>query len=150
MNIPVTMIDKDEVLLLEQHALSRMMAMLFQAAAKKYELLTFTMTFLYCPLFKDFFANYTLFSQSPLYTLEIFEEKLSKKNISLPEKDSDDTDVAYWMGYVFAEWYQEYDFEPKSYTIDQFIWMYKNYDILHTQSIRYVAELLIEEHSEEK
>ena len=150
MNIPVTMCNKDEVMLLEQQALSRMMAMIFQAAAKKYELLAFTIAFLDCPLFEDFFINHTIFSQSPLYTLELFEEKLSEKNISIPPNDKNDTDIAYWMGYIFAEWYQEFDFAPNTLTAEQFFWLYENYDIFHTQSIRYVAELLIDEHSEEK
>ena len=54
------------------------------------------------------------------------------------------------MGYIFAEWYQEFDFNPNTLTTEQFFWLYENYDILHTQSIRYVAELLIDEHLEEK
>lgn len=145
MIIPTT--KKDDVDYLEQHALSMSMGMIFKFAVRKYEFKPFVMTFLKTALFQEYYTNHTIFSQSALYVLELFQEDLDNANMELPMKNEEyDADVAYWMGYLIAEWYQEYEMNPLSFTEEQFNWLYFNYDTLHTQSVKYVAEVLLEEY----
>ena len=105
----------------------------------------FTFIFLNSDLFPQYFVNHTIFSQSPFYILALLDEEMQTKglNFTVPKKYMED-DIAYWMGYLFAEWYQEYEFNPSQLTEKHFEWLFFQYDVLHTQSIKYAAEIFQE------
>lgn len=141
---------KDDLDYMEQHGLSGVLAMIFEKACQRYNLQEFTFSFLKSNIFKEFFVNPTIFSQSPLYVITLYLEELEEKkqNIhSLQENPSVyDTEVAYWIGYLLGEWYQEYCFVPEEFTLQEYKALYDGYEVLHTQSVKYVAEYLLEEY----
>lgn len=131
---------RDKYDIIEQHALSRSVARIFEEAEKRYPLLEFSHSFINTELFRDYFSDYTVFSQSRKYVLGLYEEEFAKNSVSVPRVEGTqyDGDVAYWMGYLLAEWAQEYNLNMSTVSPEHLEWLYNNFDVLHTQSVRYV------------
>ena len=141
-----SIIEDKELEDMERRALSRGMGLVFERAEKKYPIIPFTMIFKDSNIYKEFFTNHTIFSQSPGYVLELWMEELEEKHINIhaiiqenntPQYDGD---VAYWIGYTLATWYQKYRFDMNTLTQGQVEWLYYGYDTLHTQTMRFVYE----------
>lgn len=132
-----------------KYGLMTSIAMMFERAVEQKDLVDFASMFFKSKVYKRFFDDWTIFSQSPLYTLELFQEELTAQGINYDTdiKDSDklETDIAYWMGYLVSNWYIEYEQDPAEITKDNLLWLWFNYDTLHTQSCKYVYEVFQEE-----
>ena len=87
---------------------NKIAAIFEKAIMKKYDLLSFTKLFLESNLYSYIYDDFTIYSQAPGYALcilceEVGDDKL--KSISLPDAALYDLSVAYWMGFLFAEWH---------------------------------------------
>lgn len=131
---------KDRYEMMKQHSLSQTVGRIFVEAEKRYPLLEFAYLFINTDLFGIYFEDYTIFSQSRRYVLQLFEEELAKKNqpITRTGQTQCDSDVAYWMGYLLSEWSQGHGLDMSLVTREHLQWLYNNYDVLHTQSVEYV------------
>jgi len=135
---------KDEMDLWHQHSLSYGMAHVFKCASiRNMDLLSFSEVFLKSDLFKEYFVNHTIFSQSPFYVLSLFKEEL--KDIDIKERSLAEEDIAYWFGFLFGEWYQEGWVDFSFLGKKELVWIYQNFDTMHTQSVRYTYEVFSEE-----
>lgn len=138
---------KDEIDRMEQNALSTGMALIFKKAEERYPIVEFALVFVHTELFVEYFTNHTIFSQSPGYVLQLFLEEISAKNIEIScvTEPQYDEDVAYWLGYLLADWKQEYNMGMSVIKKDHLEWLYNNYSTLHTQSTRYVYNEYVSE-----
>lgn len=138
---------KDKYDMIEQHSLSQSIARVFEEAEKEYFIIDFSLIFINTELFTKYFTDYTIFSQSRKYILQLFYEEISSKNISLMNitEPQYDGDVAYWLGYLLAEWKQEYIMDMSLIAKEHLKWLYDNYDVLHTQSVKYVYQEFVTE-----
>lgn len=129
-------------------------ALMFERVEEKKDVVKFAMLYYKSKVSKNFFHNPTIFSQSPLYVLQLFKEELAEKGMDyekdIPSPEIVDTEAAYWLGYLIAYWHivEKYDFEKLSEEDCQ--WLFDNYDSLHTQSCEYVYNLYMDERVREK
>ena len=124
-------------------------ALMFERVEEKKDIVKFAMLYYKSNVSKEFFHNPTIFSQSPLYVLQLFKEELQEKGMDyekdIPSPQIIDTDAAYWLGFTIAYWHivKNYDFSLLPEQDCQ--WLFDNYDSLHTQSCEYVYDLYISE-----
>ncbi len=133
-----------------RHALCASMGMMFERVVDQKDLIDFSLRFFKSDVYKRYPDDWTIFSQSPLYVLQLFKEELQEKtgksyDTLIKQNDKYEKDVAYWFGFLITDWRVEHDFDPSSLTRDNLIWLYVNYDTLHTQSCKYVYEVFQEE-----
>lgn len=128
-------------------------ALMFERVEEKKDIVKFAMLYYKSNVSKEFFHNPTIFSQSPLYVLQLFKEELAEKGMDyerdIPSPEIVDADAAYWLGYLIAYWHivKGYDFSKLSE--ENCRWIFNNYDSLHTQSCEYVYDLFLEEKNNE-
>lgn len=151
MKIPTnrTLIMKDDYSDI-RHALCASMGMMFERVVDQKDLIDFSLRFFKSDVYKRYPDDWTIFSQSPLYVLQLFKEELQEKtgksyDTLIKQSDKYEKDVAYWFGFLITDWRVGYDFDTSSLTRDNLIWLYVNYDTLHTQSCKYVYEVFQEE-----
>lgn len=119
-------------------ALSRKLASVFEDAILTYKLIPFVETFIKSDLFSHCFSDETVFSQSKKYIIELFNEELTIKQIQIPLEDARyDKDVAYWIGYILADWYQLHGLDMNVLSHEDIVWLYDGYDTFHTQDVEY-------------
>lgn len=133
-----------------RHALCASMGMMFERVVDQKDLIDFSLRFFKSDVCKRYPDDWTIFSQSPLYVLQLFKEELQEKtgksyDTLIKQSDKYEKDVAYWFGFLITDWRVGYDFDTSSLTRDNLIWLYINYDTLHTQSCKYVYEVFQEE-----
>lgn len=135
---------KDEYDEFDRQSFPMSTALMFEKVAEKKDIIKFAILYCKSDVFKDFFHNPTVFSQSPLYVLQLFKEELSEKGIDYEKDivpcDFPDTEASYWIGYIISYWYIVFEQNPAELTKDNLLWLYMNYDTLHTQSCDYVYE----------
>lgn len=142
--------DYEWALRYEMLSLCSFVSSVFGASVETFDLKEFVYAFLQSDTFPACFTNLTIFSQSKYYALEILEDDSSFTCLT-PKREPCvwDKEVAEWIGYLFAFWYQEYDLNPKSVSKETIEWLYDSYDVLHTQDVKYCYELY-EERIEER
>lgn len=146
--------EKDKVDLMEQWALSTNIALLFKKVVENKDLIDFTLHFLKSDIYKQYFTNHTIFSQSPLYVLQLFKEELFENNKDydslIKKEEMYEEDIAFWFGYMLSEWQQDGKIDVASLTYEDLDWLYVNYDVLHTQDVKYVFDVFMEERRGQK
>lgn len=133
---------EDRAIQFHNDGLKAKFASLFEIASKKYDIRSFFFVIIDTPLFTDCFLSEDVYSQSPKYILELFEEQCKNKPLS---RVLFEEDIAYWVGYLSASFYLDSGFDIRTINKEQFDWLYDNYDILHTQSVKYVYQEFTEE-----
>ena len=146
--------EKDKVDLMEQWALSTNIALLFKKVVENKDLIDFTLHFLKSDIYKQYFTNHTIFSQSPLYVLQLFKEELFENNKDydslIKKEEMYEEDIALWFVYMLSEWQQDVKIDVASLTYEDLDWLYVNYDVLHTQDVKYVFDVFMEERRGQK
>lgn len=137
------MILRDEVDRQLWPAMETNIGWVFEAAAKNgADLCSFADVFLRSEVFERYFTDLTVFSQSPLYVLELFEDE---RHPEIKPAWREESEVAYWFGYLFAAWHLDTGISGHEiadcYDM-QDIW--DSYDPLHTQAIEYAFETIRE------
>ena len=147
MNRIVTM--KDDYSDIRQ-GLCRSMGMMFERVAEQKDLIDFSLLFFKSDVYRRYPDDWTIFSQSPLYVLELFKEELLEKegpsyDALIRDSNRYEKDIAYWFGFLVTDWRVEYGIDPSSFTRDNLTWLYLNYETMHSQSCSYVYEIFQEE-----
>lgn len=127
-----------------RHSISRVFAHVCKEIIKKeYDIVDFFDKFIESNISIRFFNDGSVFSQAYLYIMEVILEELPviKKN-----KDAKlyDVPLAFWMGYIVSEYIQLGNDKDILIKNNTFKWLYDGYETLHTQSVGYVIDLILE------
>lgn len=136
-----------------QSGLCKSMGMMFERVAKEKDIIDFSLYFFKSEVYERYLDDWTIFSQSPLYVLQLFKEEIettkkSTYDLFIKKNTRKEEDIAYWLGFLITDWRIDYEYDPKSLTKDNLIWLYLNYETLHTQSCKYVYEVFQEERNQ--
>lgn len=141
---------KDETGLMFENAMkNKLGSVLEKAVLEKYAFKTFVNTFFRSELIAGFYEDITVFSQAHKYILTLYREEMQEKNILVEFVDEVETEhlaPAYWIGYIFAEWYYQ-DGTTATEILDNYDFdaIYDSYDMLHTQSAKYAIDWIKKE-----
>ena len=140
---------KDNAELLIENAIKNKIGSIMELAVNnRYELKSFIHHYYTSDLMERFYDDFTICSQGHKYILTLFREEITEKNISIPLYDvvkSEDLAPAFWIGYIFTEWYYKYKMTGKEILeLYDYEAIYDSYDTLHTQSASYAINFMIE------
>lgn len=129
--------------------LAESMGDIFTAAAETYSLPEFAYAILHSRFFPGYFEDLTVFSQLKYYALEILEEHADFQAFHVPARSAPyDEEHAYWLGYLFAEWFLVNGIDPSKISTDTINWLYSGFEVLHTVDTQYCYDLFVEDQRE--
>ena len=125
------------------HALRNKFGHIFEYACEcGKDIVVFAETLLQDDLFDDYFLDNIVQSQSHKYIYDLFAEE--EIFATIPDKPNAiyDKDIAYWMGYLIAEWHQLEDISGKEIVEYGIQGIYDDYIASHTVSVPLAIEFI--------